>query len=177
MGILELILLLILLGLGLAMLFLLAFALAFCKRKVYVGPTNNPRNGVIHVSVPGADCDSFTVRFETVEPVIEISGTIDLNPYSEPTEDGIQISTGPFISQMLIATYASPQTIHVLTFSNGSYGLEKGKIYKFSVGGRDRDDNGAGFFCKTRNCCVKAVIDKGTQAMQETTKRVQRKSG
>ena len=95
MSILELLLLMILLALSIALIFIVVFLVAICKAKVYVGPTNSPRNGVVRVSVPGIDCDAFTVRFETTQAVSETTATIDLSPWSEPSDSGVQISSGP----------------------------------------------------------------------------------
>lgn len=177
MSLLELILLLVLLALSLTLIFIVVFLAAICKGKVYVGPTNIARNGVLRVSVPGIDCDAFTVRFETTQAVLETTATIDLSPWSEPSDGGVQISSGAPIAQTLTVTYASPQTVHVITFSNGSFGLQRGKIYKFSVRGRDRDDDGSAFFCKTRACCIKQTMERGSEVLQETAKWYQKQAG
>lgn len=169
MGFLELLLLILLLALILGTVIGAVILAAFCKGKKYLGPTQIPSNGVVNVTIPGIDCDSFTVRFETTEAVEEVSGTIDLSPYSEPTDEGVAISPGPSVSQTVRVTYASPQTVHVIRFSNGSYGLQKGEIYHFEVGGRDRADDNSGFFCKTRKCCIGAMLERGWDVMQETT--------
>jgi hypothetical protein len=116
-------------------------ALGWCRGQAAVGSSNNPDHGVIHVEVTPIKCESFTVQFETVSPVTEVSGTIAL------TSD---------ISQTKTATYATPQTQHAITFTN----LERDKWYSYSIMGRNSFDHPPGaqvvvpFSAETASCCI-----------------------
>jgi hypothetical protein len=147
---------------------MISVVLIACRGKRYVGPTNVLRNGVLHVMIDQIDCDSFTVGFGTEQAIMEVSGSIDLSPWSDPV-NGVQISTGPPIAQTITATYASAQTAHHLRFSNGSYGLQRNSLYKFSVNGRGRADDESSFFCKTSPCCWQKAIERGVSVIKETT--------
>lgn len=145
MGLLELIILILFL-LGLLAVIGTAW---HCRGQASAGSSEVPVNNVIRVSVSAITCRSFTVRFETVNPVNEVSGTINL------TAD---------IAQMVTATYTSPQTQHVLTFSNGNYGLARDSWYAYHIMGRGDFDHDPGaditipFVAKTASCCWGELI-------------------
>jgi hypothetical protein len=122
-----------------------------------MGSSEIPVNGVIHVEVSAITCRSFSVQFETTNPVTEVSGTINL------TAD---------IAQTITATYTSPQTHHELTFSNGSYGLAKDTWYAYSIMGRDAFDHPPDaeivtpFIAKTGKCCWERLLPFLTRIVQ-----------
>jgi len=140
MGLLELIILILFL---LGLIVVIGTALK-CKGQASVGSSENPVNGVIHVRVSTITCRSFSVQFETISPVSEVTGRINL------TAD---------VAQDVSASYASPQTQHELTFSNGSYGLAKDTWYAYYIMGRGDFDYDPGaqitnpFVAKTASCC------------------------
>lgn len=145
MGIILLIILfLILLGL-----IVLIGAALTCRGQASSGPSENPVNGVIHVRVSAITCRSFSVQFETTNPVNEVSGMIKLTAE---------------IAQTITAAYASPQTQHELTFSNGSFGLAKDTWYAYYVMGRGDFDHEPGaaitvpFVAKTAKCCWEKLL-------------------
>lgn len=140
MGLIELIILILFL-LGLIV---VIGAQLKCQGQASVGLSENPVNGVIHVRVSTVTCRSFTVQFETISPVSEVTGRINL------TAD---------IAQDITASSVSPQTQHELTFSNGSYGLAKDTWYAYYIMGRGDFDHDPGaqitnpFVVKTASCC------------------------
>ena len=146
MTIIELIIILILI---LLCLLIYIGALIHCRGQASAGSSEVPVNGVIHVNVSAITCRSFTVQFETTEPVTHVSGLIHLT--SE-------------IDQTIEASYTSAQTFHELTFSNGGYGLEKDSWYSYSIMGRDSFDHPADadievpFVCKTAKCCADKIL-------------------
>lgn len=145
MGLLELILLILIL---LGLIVIIGGAL-YCRGMAAVGPSEDPVNGVIHVSVSGITCRSFTVQFETTGPVTEVSGTIKLTAN---------------ISQTVSASYSSPQTQHEITFSNGSFGLARDTWYVFDIMGRDAFDHEPNaalvvpFAASTARCCWEKLL-------------------
>jgi len=144
MGLIELIILILFL-LGLIV---VIGAAMMCRGQASMGSSEIPVNGVIHVRVSAITCRSFSVQFETVNPVNEVSGTINLTAE---------------IAQTITASYASPQTQHELTFSNGSYGLARDTWYAYKIMGRGDFDHDPGtditspFVAKTANAAGKAI--------------------
>ena len=49
-----------------------------CRGQASTGPSESPVNNVIHVRVSAITCRSFSVQFETENPVKEVSGRIKL---------------------------------------------------------------------------------------------------
>lgn len=145
MGLIELIILILFL-LGLIVVIGAAWK---CRGQASAGPSENPVNGVIHVHVSAITCRSFSVQFETVNPVSEVSGRINL------TAD---------IAQDITASYASPRTQHELTFSNGSFGLARDTWYAYYIMGRGDFDHEPGaeitipFVAKTASCCWEKLL-------------------
>jgi hypothetical protein len=145
MGLLELIILILFL-LGLIVIIGAAWT---CRGHAAAGPSETPVNGVIHVRVRTITCRSFTVQFETTNPVNEVSGTIKLTAE---------------IAQTVTASYTSPQTQHELTFSNGSFGLARDTWYPYYIMGRGDFDHEPGaeitvpFVVKTAKCCWEKLL-------------------
>lgn len=145
MNLLQLIILILFL-LGLIVVF---GAALYCRGQAAAGPSEIPINGVIEVRVSAITCRSFSVQFETTNPVNEVSGTINLTAN---------------IAQTVSASYASPQTQHELTFSNGSYGLAKDTWYAYYIMGRGDFDHDPGaqitvpFVAKTAKCCWEKLL-------------------
>ncbi|MCH7840685.1 MAG: hypothetical protein IID38_10690 [Planctomycetes bacterium] len=121
----------------------------YCLGMPAVGPSEDPVNDVIHVSVSAITCRSFTVHFETTGPITEVSGTIKLTAN---------------ISQTVSASYSSPQTQHEITFSNGSFGLTRDTWYAFDIMGRDVFDHEPNaslvvpFVARTAKCCWENLL-------------------
>jgi hypothetical protein len=113
-----------------------------CRGHPTVGPSDNPDHGIVHVEVPSVTCSSFTVKFQSTTPLLEVWGTIWLTDA---------------VAQTVRITYASPQTQHQLTFSN----LERDKRYAYSIMGRTSFDHPAHaqivvpFSTETASCCIR----------------------
>ncbi len=140
-----------------------------CTGRRYVGPTLIPIQGIRNVRIVSIECDAFTIAFNTIDPLLEAVASIDLSPWSDPTDNGIRISAGPTIIQTLTAFYSTPQTDHTFRLSNGGFGLQRGANYKFFPGGRGGDDNGSGFYCKTRRCCLGPFLERRAELIREIT--------